>query len=180
MALIKHFFAELGESDQVCKLQRLLETSKSRKIVKTKNLMEALREMEGTDDCAEFKSLSETLHDQQREDLIKTRLFASKSKAEFATPSPIKELKPDFPEVVLTYQIPANTFAGYYPKGLTEEQLKNKRLKRAWTRSRTFGEKWTQLEALQQVVTFLWDCHAKQKRESGLVEISNGPVRHCC
>ena len=170
---MQHFFAESSDADKEQKVKRLLETSSTRRVVQTATLMEVLNEVAGTDDGKEFQDLRDIMADEQREQMIRKRLFSSKGKAEHETPSPIKGLKPDYPGVVLTYQIPANAFIGYYPKDLTEEQRQNRRLTKNWSQHRTFGEKWTSFEALKQVVVFLWGCHAKLKRVPGSASASD-------
>ena len=110
---MRHFFPERAEGQQQEMVGRLLATSAKRTIVQTETLMEVLQEVAGTEDGAEFRDLRDQVEDQQRQAVIKKRLFASRSKVEHETPSPIKALRPDHPGVVLTYQIPADRFCAY-------------------------------------------------------------------
>ena len=171
MSLIKHFFEPFSEEEQEKMLIRLLESSKRKSQADQRPVMhDALRslEYENPSDAKIFEGLSQKLPNQKRAELIRSRLCAPKATAEFHTPGFLNRLRP-MPKdggCVLTFQVPTDTFQGYYPRTLTPEHMSNKRVKKYLSISRTFGQKWTQLQALQQVVTFLWECHQKAGEDS--------------
>ena len=174
MSLIQHFFEELPADQHEQMLSRLLSTSNTRKIIERPVMLEALGQMKlenPSEFLRDFEGLGERLADQQREELIRNRLCAPRSTAEFRTPMVLKKLRPKPNEgaCILTYQVPTNSFQGYYPRTLTAEQEKSKRVKKHFSISRTFGEKWNQAQALQQVVNYLWGCHKKAGGEPTLV-----------
>ncbi|CAL1163263.1 unnamed protein product, partial [Cladocopium goreaui] len=166
MALIRHHFPELRENDHEEMLSRLLATAKTKTIIQRPVMQEALEQMkheDPSDFLRDFEGLAEKLADQKREELIRNRLCAPRAAAEFHTPVVLKKLrpKPGVGACVLTFQVPTNSFQGYYPRVLTPEQEKSKRVKKHFSISRTFGERWSQTQALSQVVGFLWGCHKK-------------------
>ena len=137
-------------------------------------MQEALEQMkheDPSDFLRDFEGLAEKLADQKREELIRNRLCAPRAAAEFHTPVVLKKLrpKPGVGACVLTFQVPTNSFQGYYPRVLTPEQEKSKRVKKHFSISRTFGERWSQTQALSQVVGFLWGCHKKAGGEPASV-----------
>lgn len=174
MALIRHHFPELRENDHEEMLSRLLATAKTKTIIQRPVMQEALEQMkheDPSDFLRDFEGLAEKLADQKREELIRNRLCAPRAAAEFHTPVVLKKLrpKPGVGACVLTFQVPTNSFQGYYPRVLTPEQEKSKRVKKHFSISRTFGERWSQTQALSQVVGFLWGCHKKAGGEPASV-----------
>ena len=161
MSLVRAYFPDENESEQIEMTMRLLNTAGARKIVVTKGLEGVLDEVRGTDDDKLFHKLREHLADEKREELILQRLGGERAGVDTKTPSPLKALEPPVAGSLLVYQVSASAFQGYYPRALTPEQQQSKRYKKTISTSRTFGAERTQLEALQMVVKFLWDAHRK-------------------
>ena len=99
---------------------------------------------------------------------MRSRFSVPKAKAEASTPSVIKALKPDIPGAVLTYQVPTSTFQGYYPKAEVPAAKRGK-AGSSYSTGRTVGDKWSAVQALTQVVNFLWAHHKKAGYESWLL-----------
>ena len=165
-------------------LERLLESSADKKLLRTAGLRDALNLLQDCGDADKFEDLWEKVTEDDRQQLIKSRIGAPHEKASQFTPQCLKALKP--PNTVLCYQVSVCTFEGYYP--IPEEQRgKGSKAKKHWSIARTHGTKWTTLSALSQVVAFLWRMHAKCGRVATSVMLCNGtcPCFHkvnwsCC
>lgn len=157
--MISAFFPDLVEADKERMLDRLLSTRKSR-VVRPRALRDVLVAMDDHE-SRDFKDLKDFVEDQEREELVRSRFSAPRAKAEAKTPSVIKELRPKVVGSVLIYQVSTCTFQGYYPKGLGPGVSKKPKAGSSFSTGRTVGDKWTGLQALSQVVNFLWNHHKK-------------------
>ncbi|CAE7356003.1 HMCN1 [Symbiodinium sp. CCMP2592] len=167
MALMKAWFSAETEQQQWERCSRLLQTSHSRKIVQVAGIREAVAELVKAGEADEqqmFKALAASIENEETEELIKARVNQPRATAESSTPECLKKLRPSVENCVLVYQIRAQSFQSYYPKPLSEEQKANPKVKKHFSTSRTFGTKWTKLQALRLVVQFLWTHHRKLKR----------------
>ncbi|CAE7356009.1 HMCN1 [Symbiodinium sp. CCMP2592] len=168
MALMKAWFSAETEQQQWERCSRLLQTSHSRKIVQVAGIREAVAELVKAGEADEqqmFKALAASIENEETEELIKARVNQPRATAESSTPECLKKLRPSVENCVLVYQIRAQSFQSYYPKPLSEEQKANPKVKKHFSTSRTFGTKWTKLQALRLVVQFLWTHHRKLKRD---------------
>ena len=165
MSLIKAWYPDETDEKQWSWCQRLLETSGSRKVQQFAGMREAISELDKTDtsdDIKMFKTLAEAVDAQETEELIKSRVNQPRAMAENATPQCLKRLRP-LPSCVLVYQIKTQSFQGYYPRQLTDDQKKNPKTKKYFSTSRSFGSgKWTKNQALTLIVRFLWRHHKAQ------------------
>ena len=126
------------------------------------------------------------MDDDLREKMIVEKIGLSREHAEWLTPKTLKGLKPPLPEdaprkCVLCWQLSKASFQGYYPKPMDEDQAKPKKRARKktkpetdkeshWSCSRKYGvvlkSTLSKLDALWQVVSFLWDRHSRQGHEA--------------
>ena len=161
MSLVNHFFPDKDEAKRICMVHRLMETAKVKRVVKTNGLAEVLQEMRGTEDGKLYSDLHDELINQEREEIIMQRLGAAahRRKIEQGTPSPLKKLQPPKRGAILHLQLATSSFQGYYPRDLTPAQQRDKRTKKVFSTSRTFGPERTQETALLLVVKFLWKKH---------------------
>ena len=167
MTLAKAWFPTETEEQQWQRCLRLLETSSRRKIVQVAGVKEAIEEMLKTGEADEkqaFKALAETIEHQETEELIKSRVNQPRGLAEYYTPAALKALTPDVQGCRLVYQVNTATFQAYYPKPLSAAQRANPKIKKDWSTSRTYGQKWTKHQALTLVVRAAWAWHGKCKK----------------
>ena len=168
MALVKAWFGDETEEQQWERCSRFLQTSSSRKLIQVAGMREAIAEMVNRGEADEkqmFKALAESMDNEEIETLIKARVSRPRALAEGETPECLKKLKPPLEGCYLVYQVHTQSFQGYYPKQLTDEQKSNPKVKKHFTTGRTFGVKWTKQQALRLVVDFLWGHHRKAKRD---------------
>lgn len=181
MALIKHFFSELQDSQQVAQLNRLMGQHKAPAASAKGNpcLLSALRLLEPEPDANEFEDLRLQEEDFHMEEMIYGRVGRSKAAAEAFTPEVLKVLRPPVRGTVLVWQYSRDSFQGYYPlpksaikKEASAPQPKRqakKQHKTHHTTSRQYGMKWTQEQALVKVVESLWSWHSKYGGEPRLL-----------
>ena len=176
MRLIRECCPALTDDDKILALQRLLATTSAHAEVKQETALKALRLLDNEDDGQMFSNLRDKLEDVEIEKTVIER-FGPEARASkhFVTPQCLKDLRPDTAlsgnssnySAVLVWQISAQSFQGYYPNDLDEEDMdtaSNKRRQRFMSCSRkyvadTLEEKF---KALNAVVNFLWREHAKQ------------------
>lgn len=136
---------------------------------------DVLSKLSNEDDHKEFEDLKLRADEKLREDFVYSRVGASRTKAAFWTPRAIKRLKPE--GSVLVWQFAMKSYQGYYtiPEELRQKaavekaQAKPKQKRRIqthWSRSRTYGEKRSQLDALLWIVKWLWQTHKKQGHDT--------------
>ena len=174
MALISHFFPDMEDAEKLALLEKPLASRKTR-VVKPRALADVLKDLKGSDDWKDFQRLHDQFMDEQRQALVLERFSVPRAQAEAQTPSVIKALRPKvelargLPGVQLTYQVGTQSFQGYYPRDLSEEDIKKFRsggkVKTRFSTSRTIGDKWTADTALVQVVNWLWNQHRKMGRD---------------
>lgn len=134
-----------------------------------------LTSLDGEQDFREFQALKEQFDEQERISFVLSRVGLSRAKAQHYTPRAIKSLRPG--NSVLVWQRSTFAFQAYFPvpqalRNQAEEKAAAKkeskkgkgrggraRVKTHWTRSRSYKEKRTKLEALQWVVDWLWRTH---------------------
>ena len=181
-ALIAEFFPHKDADERERMLKRLLDTSNSKSVYKTKCLHEVLQELRTAEDANEFSQLREEMEDEVRQQFIVTRTGLSRQQAEHWTPICLKKLRP--PGSVLCWQPAQHAFQGYYPKAkdsaadeeaAEEPKAKAKKKKKSIKKdrrgqfhsvSRSYLQKRTMFSALKEVVSFLWKKHAKAGRAS--------------
>lgn len=167
MSLVRVWFSGEPAEQQWERARRFLETS-SRNLVKVNGMREAIEELEKVektagDDARMLKVSAEALDSEETEQLIKARVNQPRASAWTATPDCLKSLRPDI-NCMLVYQFRTSSFQAYYPRPLTEEALRNPKIKKFYSTSRSFGGgKWTKVQALTMVVRFLWQHHKKRK-----------------
>ena len=156
-------------------LQRLLETSNSKSVYKSKFLHDVLQELRTAEDAKEFNQLREEIEDEVRQQFVISRTGLSRQQAEHWTPVCLKNLRPA--GSVLCWQPAQFAFQGYYPKqskgDAQEVQAKPKKKQSKRDRrghfhsvSRSYAQKRTMLSALKEVVSFLWKHHGKAGKAS--------------
>ena len=167
---MRAWFSDEPEEKQAERCQRLLSTMKSKKIVNVAAMREAVTELTVTGQ-EKFDDLKQFLDTAETEALITSRFSGEKAPPEQYTPAPLKALRPPKDGCVLSWQIARNCFAGYYPREPGKDGTIKKGTKKHHSCSRTYGERWSKLEALTLVVKFLWRQHGKQhKDDSGAPE----------
>ena len=166
MALLRVWYKDENEDKHKERCSRLLATMTTTKFVKVAGMREAVSELTqmGGNDKEKFDDLKQFLDMEETEALINSRFSGKKAAPEHFTPEPLKRLRPPCAGCVISWQIPRQCFAGYYPRLLTEEQRasKTKKFQTNHSVSRSYQEKWTKKQALQQVVRVLWGFHKKQ------------------
>ena len=127
-----------------------------------------LQELQNEKDASSFKALKEQVDEQTRTEIVLRRCGHSKEQATQKTPVLIKRLKPPVDKVILCWQANLDAFEGYYPRpGASEDKKRGKRVKQRWSASRSYGPGLrSQLDALWQIVQFLWWHHKKQRGDS--------------
>ena len=139
-----------------------------------------LSKLEHEEDGNEFVRLKESIDEEQRTQFILSRVGHARAKAARFTPRHIKNLKPPTHGAVLTWQPTCFSFQAYFPIPEKErkeaaEKAKAAAKKRAtrkvqtyWSRSRSYKEKRTKLEALTWVVKWLWKKHKESGGETSI------------
>lgn len=151
-------------------------------VFKADYLAGVLGELGQEDDGKEFQSLKAEVDEEARMEFVLSRVGYSKAKAEHFTPSCIKSLRPE--NTVLVWPAIQFSYQGYYPIPLAmqtkaKEKLKDvapttrvrgknqsKKVKTHWTRSRNYKAKRSQLQALTEIVDWLWRTHKNHGGES--------------
>ena len=135
-------------------------------------LADVLGKLDGEEDGKDFRSLKDVVDDYKRQEFVLSRVGMSRSRASHWTPRQIKNLKP--PSSTLVWQVTANAFQGYYPipqKVLDEKMAKatskgKKKIKTMWSRHRGYQTKRNKLQALQEIVKWLWKMHKENGGDS--------------
>lgn len=140
---------------------------------KPKCLREVLGAMSYEPDSKKFFDLFEQVNDEHRRELVLERCGYTREAGVQRTPRIVKDLRPQRHGCYLVWQTSASiaAFEGYYP--LKPEELakqkanKKGRKKTHVTKSRSYGGKYTQFQALKHVVDALWTLHGKEGYDSG-------------
>lgn len=140
-------------------------------------MYDVLSKLSGENDGKEYEDLKLRVDEKLREEFIYSRVGASRTKAAFWTPKAVKALKPE--GSVLVWQIATRCYQGYYqiPESVRQKTAAEKakaaakskqkrRIQTHWSRSRSYGEKRTQLKALVWIVNWLWQTHKQQGHET--------------
>ena len=175
-ALIQLLCPEMSQADQ----ERLLE-----KHVGTKNTLDkewnqaymhdVLKKLAEEEDFRDFEDLKHQADEAVRQEFILSRVGVSKAKATFWTPKCVKELRPN--GTTLVWQQAMKAYQAYYPipqdvrdataeKAKASKSSRKRRVQTHWSRSRTYGERRSQVDALKWCVKWLWQTHQKQGFES--------------
>ena len=186
MALVRAWYDCEPEETQWKRCLRLLETT-SKKVVRVRSMKDAVSQLAAEGE-AEFEQLHDLLEHEQAEAFIRSRFGKTKAAPEHYAPEALKGLRPPMEGCVLSLQVEKHCFAAYYPRLLTQEQLDSKRkYKRSWSTARSFLDKRARLQALTEVVNFLWDHHWKRELvRASVVKDSlfscglNAPGKHSC
>lgn len=171
--MLDTLFSDKTENERCDMLARLLSTSKKkRNTIKTETLHSVVNLLQGDEEARQFQDLTEEVQDKWRQEFVIARCGFSREKAAAITPATIKALKPPLPNCYLVWQISRSMFQSYWPKtGLGGEKPAKKpktgrRLKTHDSTSTTYGQKWSQAQALTRQVNWLWKKHEKAGGES--------------
>ncbi len=126
-----------------------------------------LASLDRENDSKDFEDLKLHVDDLSRRQFILSRVGREKSLAENFTPKCIKALRPPRPGVVLVWQIESGAFQGYFP--IPDRQAgkeSNQKSKTHFSRSRSYNVKRTKLQALKEIVNWLWKLHENYKGET--------------
>ena len=131
MALIKHFFAELGGTEHVQMARRLLGKTKTKlglgDATELKPLLPALRLLADEPDAKAFEELEVEVADHHRQECIIKRFGLSRAAAENATPMAIKLLKPKVRGCTIVWQATESTFSARTQSLASPVKLASKR-----------------------------------------------------
>jgi hypothetical protein len=153
-ALVKAYLPELDEQSQQQVIERMLVSdSKAVPGGKKEYMLEVLKQLD-PDDQQNFGDLTAHLESEERKELILRQLAGVKAAAQTHTPSAIKALRPARKGCVIMWDVAAHACQAYYP--MKDEPARKHGTARNW------GDKWTQLQCLQNAVTFVWNHHKKQ------------------
>ena len=206
MTVIQNALPDQPDSEYRKLLDRLL-ISKGQKLYRPEVLGDVMIHLQKATDARHFEDLEHKVQAAEIQHFILRRFGASREKAPHFTPECIKALRPQFEGVYLVWQLPAMMFEAYYPRALLlsaskdtgaeaadvaaeEKPAKRQRTKtppakpaikgkKHITCSRQYGAIRTTINALWQVVNFLWNSHAKAKqvpRPSGGMYVCAGVV----
>lgn len=140
-------------------------------------LHSVLKLLESEEDFNKFLDIKNRMDDEKRTELIIEREGYHRSKARAMTPRLIKELAPPIRRCYVSMQVNLKRFNGFYfkpeasassrkrPKG----SKKQAKLKDMHSTARTWGEKWSQEQALNLVIGQLWAWHKKYDGDTFLV-----------
>lgn len=120
-------------------------------------------------DAKEFEDLKTYYEDQARRQFVLSRVGRSRASAESYTPKAIKDLRPPRHGVVLVWQFEAGAFQGYFPieREVSASTTKDKqKLKTHFSRSRSYNTSRPKLQALREIVNWLWKLHEDSKGDS--------------
>lgn len=175
-ALIQLLCPEMSQADQERLLEKHVGTKKSLDKEWTKAYMhDVLQKLAEEDDFREFEDLKLQADEALRQEFILSRVGSSKAKASFWTPKCVKDLRPI--GTTLVWQQAMKAYQAYYPipqdvRDVAAEKAKasksstrKRRVQTHWSRSRTYGERRSQLDALKWCVKWLWQTYKKQGGE---------------
>lgn len=173
----------MSQADQERLLEKHVGTKKDLDKEWNKTYMhDVLRKLSEEDDFREFEDLKLQADEALRQEFILSRVGSSKAKASFWTPTCVKDLRPC--GTTLVWQQAMKAYQAYFPipqdvrdaaaeKAKASKSSRKRRIQTHWSRSRTYGERRSQLDALKWCVKWLWQTHEKQGGEPYPFAIAN-------
>ena len=172
-ALIRAYIPDLDETEQEKLLLKWVPAEKEKKpsantaSAFSAEYMPDLLSYLGTEqDAKEFEDLKSYYEDEARRQFVLSRVGRSRASAETYTPKVVKNLRPPRHGVVLVWQFEAGAFQGYFPieREASASVTKDKqKLKTHFSRSRSYNTNRTKLQALKEIVNWLWKLHQDSK-----------------
>ena len=119
-------------------------------------------------DAKDFEDLKTYYEDQARRQFVLSRVGHAKAQAERYTPQAIKRLRPPKPGVTLVWQVEIGAFQGYFPIERTASTTAkdSQKQKTHYSRSRSYNQKRSKLQALKEIVNWLWKLHEDTKGDA--------------
>lgn len=173
--LVGHFCPHLSDQQRQDIINKWLKGKGSTNASKAPGCLHSvLKVLETEEDFNKFVDMKTRLDDEQRTKLIVEREGFHRSKARQMTPKLIKMLAPPGPKSYISMQTSLKRFNGFYFKpGASSSSrarpvgsTKKGRLRDLHSTARTWGDKWTQEQALNLVVGQLWSWHRKYGNDS--------------
>lgn len=185
-SLISTFFPDISDEEKQTMHRRWFPDAAKQQQTKQAEKFSAsylagvLGKLEHEEDGNEFVRLKEAIDEHQRTEFVLSRVGHARAKAARLTPRHIKNLKPPTHGCVLTWQPTCFSFQGYFPIPETErkeaadkakavpKKRATRKIQTHWSRSRSYKEKRTKLEALTWVVKWLWKKHQESGGETSI------------